>query len=765
MSTPSDVLHAALCARPLQTASELTAIVANAGHGGLTAAEVERLLIGDPRLRPDGSTPPRWRALGAGHPATLLNLPTPRRPAQQVLAPAASFGDRAGSATVERLDTRRGILPAAAFAGRPSVRLQEIAATLPARVPVSERLVATPVPPVEQPGAPTGGRSDEPTDQHTIERTLAPTVGSTEAVTVAPRGEPTVASTDVVTIAPSSPPVGTTDAGARTATGAPSSLTVGSTDAVAVTPNGTSSDPAVRLTDVLTVAQSSPVGEPAYEPIVVTPTDPATAPATNPTSRVAEPLPVRVAAEDRPPADPFPTAPAVPAGGLFHALATTAVVERGPRPPGGEVRYVGPQLRRWQKDVLDAWLAEDRRGIVESFSAQGRGVVGVLAAWDALTRGEKVLVLVPTTDLLDRWFSTLELCLPGLSIGRRDITTAHTFDECDVLVSLVSAAYGHQLLPDDRTGLVIADEVHKYGSARPAETLRAGFGARLGLTSSMERQDPGFDEVLRPYFGAVLDGCDLRRGRKDGVLAPFRLAFVEVDLAADERAEHDALSAQISELAERLVGHGCAPGRFVDDVIRLQGGWRENARAAADASAYLRAVSTRRDLLATSSAKIDAVARLGPTLARSAHALVFTHTKDGADAAAAGLRSAGVPAAWLHNGLEPEVRRNTLRDLRSGRLTAITAPKVLDEGLDLPTVDAVVLLAASRSYRQLVQRVSAVLPVTESDRLPVVLVVNARGTVDADDGFVADLAAVATEVRTFDVGTPGAAIAAWFLGV
>ena len=41
---------------------------------------------------------------------------------------------------------------------------------------------------------------------------------------------------------------------------------------------------------------------------------------------------------------------------------------------------------------------------------------------------------------------------------------------------------------------------------------------------------------------------------------------------------------------------------------------------------------------------------------------------------------------------------------------------------------------------------------------------HARGTVDTDDGFVADLAAVATEVRTFDVGTSARRDRAWFLG-
>lgn len=725
MSTLNDVLHAALCARPLQTASELTLTVADAGHEALTTAEVEELLVGDPRLRPDTSTPPRWRALGAGHPATLLNLPTPRRP---VVTPAASFGERSAPTVPAPVDTLPGILPAAAFAGRPSVRLQETpppAPAMPVRVPVSARLAAAAKPavgqpPVDEPFEPTFA----PTFTQPVAPTLAPVVAQPPAPAVAQPFEPTFAPTVAQPPAPT-----------------------------VTQPFEPTFAPAVEPQRAQTVTETT---EPTVTETAAT--------TTHPTARVAEPLPVRVAPEDRPPAEPFAIAPATPSGGLFLALATTPVVERGPLPPGGEVRYVGPQLRRWQKDVLDAWLAEERRGIIEAVSAQGRGVVGVLAAWDALTRGEKVLVLVPTSDLLDQWFSTLELHLPGLSIGRRDLTTAHTFDECDVLVSLVSAAFGQQLLADDQAGLVIADEVHKYGSARPAETLRAGFAARLGLTSAMERQDPGFDEILRPYFGAVLDGCDLRRGRKDGVLAPFRLGYVAVDLDADEQAEHDALSAQISELAERLTEQGCTPHRFVEDVIRVQNSWRENAVAAADASAYLRAVSTRRDLLATSSAKVGAVATLAPMLARTSHALVFTHTKDGADAAAASLRAAGVPAAWLHNGLEPEVRRNTLRDLRADRLRVLTAPKVLDEGLDLPTVDAVVVLAASRSYRQLVQRVSAVLPTTEADRLPVVLVVHARGTVDADDGFVADLAAVATEVRTFDVGTSPAVIAAWFVG-
>lgn len=689
MSTPNDALHAALIARPQQTARELAQALAVAGHPGLTDAEVEQVLHRDPRLRYDGSTPPRWRALGAGHPSTVLQIPTPHHPATQVLAPAASFGHRA-AADASPPVTPRGILPAAAFAGRPSVRLLDdaapaetipdaavppLAAPMPVRVPVIARLAAIDPPPAAV-------------------EAVAPPVTTPPALPARPVATP----------------------------------------------------PALPARPVPIHSSSATATLPAHQ-------------TTHPVARIAEPVAPVAPVESLAPVTRTVAAPSV--APVAPVRAAPPVADRGPLPPGGEVRYVGPQLRRWQKDVLDAWLAAGRRGIVEAVSAQGRGVVGVLATWDALTRGEKVLVLVPTTDLLEQWLTTLTVQLPGLSLGRRDLTTAHTFDECDVLVSLVSSAFGRDLL-EDRAGLLVADEVHKYGSARPAETLREGFGARLGLTTSVERQDAGVDEVLRPYFGTVLDGCDLRRGRAEGVLGRFRLALVPVDLDLADRAEYDSLSAQLTALHERLAAYGCAPDTFHDDAIRLQGGWRENARAAADASAWLRAVSSRRDLLATSAAKIDAVAQLAPLLARSARGLVYTHTKDDADTAAARLRSVDVTASWFHNGQEPEVRRNTLRDLRSGGVTVLSVPKVLDEGLDLPAIDAVVILAGSRTRRQLVQRVSPVLHPAQADRLPVVVVVHARGTVDADDGFLAELTEVATEVRVFD--EDAAAVTDWFVG-
>ena len=272
---------------------------------------------------------------------------------------------------------------------------------------------------------------------------------------------------------------------------------------------------------------------------------------------------------------------------------------------------MGPRLRPWQADALDGWLAHKRRGIVQSVAAIGRSGVGVLAAWDGVTRGEKVLVLVPNADLQEQWLHTLELQLPGLSLGRRGDGSHSSFDDCDVLVSLASAA-GDDLLPEGAHGLLIADEVHRFGSSALAPTLADKYRARLGLSVALE----GADEALLPYFDAVLDGCDLRRGRADSEIARFRVGLVPVELLPDERAEYRELSLRIDQLAARLVAtHGCHPETFLDDIARLQAAWSERPEAATDASAYLRAVSARRLVAAGSVAKLDALPRLAPTLA------------------------------------------------------------------------------------------------------------------------------------------------------
>ena len=54
-------------------------------------------------------------------------------------------------------------------------------------------------------------------------------------------------------------------------------------------------------------------------------------------------------------------------------------------------------------------------------------------------------------------------------------------------------------------------------------------------------------------------------------------------------------------------------------------------------------------------------------------------------------------------------RREILDDLRVRRLDAVAAPRVLDEGIDVPDANLGIVMSASRTRRQMIQRMGRIL--------------------------------------------------------
>ncbi|MDQ6910726.1 MAG: hypothetical protein M3Z84_08110 [Actinomycetota bacterium] len=89
---------------------------------------------------------------------------------------------------------------------------------------------------------------------------------------------------------------------------------------------------------------------------------------------------------------------------------------------------------------------------------------------------------------------------------------------------------------------------------------------------------------------------------------------------------------------------------------------------------------------------------------------VFTQTIHASKQAASALQEAGLGgAAAIHSGLDRASRQSVLAGFRDGALRVVTAPQVLDEGVDVPAADLAVILASSRSRRQMIQRMGRVL--------------------------------------------------------
>lgn len=413
------------------------------------------------------------------------------------------------------------------------------------------------------------------------------------------------------------------------------------------------------------------------------------------------------------------------------------------------------ELYRWQLDALDAWRRRGERGVIEAVTGTGKTMVGIDAATTELARGGQVLVLVPTRELADQWTGVLARHGPTtarvgrLGGGRRDDLGHH-----DIIVAVVNSARDADLRPRRPGGLLIADECHRYGSDGNRVALHAQFPRRLGLSATYARSDDGHLTWLDPYFGGTCYRMGYQRAIRDGIIAPFTITLCSVELTDGERTEYDELTVTLSAARARLIAAGHVPsepaGAFFLAVGRLARG--EQGDATSTARRYLAALQQRRRLLASTPSKTVALDALVPTLHSCQRAIVFTQSIAAAEHAAGRLRGHGIPAAAIHSQLDADGRRAVLSRFADDDLHVIAAPQVLDEGVDVPAVDVAVILAASRSRREMIQRMGRVLRRKPDGRSAHFVIVYVAGTVEdpalgAHEGFLDEVTPVAGAIH------------------
>ncbi|WP_206492551.1 DEAD/DEAH box helicase [Rhodococcus sp. KRD162] len=426
------------------------------------------------------------------------------------------------------------------------------------------------------------------------------------------------------------------------------------------------------------------------------------------------------------------------------------------------------ELRAWQKEAFEAWRGAGNRAIVEAVTGTGKTRVGVAAIVSARSLDQQVLVVVPTIDLLEQWHTEVKQQLPSVSVGRRGNGHRDDFRHSSVLITTIQSAI-MKGAPQPRPGaLMIADEVHRYGTDGFARVFTDRYDHRLGLTATLERQDEGVDTHILPYFQTKIAGCDFARGRRDNVLAPVRVMTVAIDFTSDERTkfeEHDAIARDARK--NLISNYDCVAspfGEFMKTVTKLAE--QRDLPEGRLASRYLSAFSKRRTLLADCQGKIDALGTLASALAKSDRSIVFSETKASAEAGSAVLRERGVQSSAYSSGLDRLARTRVLQQFRNGALTNLVAPRVLDEGIDVPAVDVGVIIASSSSRRQMIQRMGRVLRLKPGDRAAAFVIMYVPGTMEdpalgAHEAFLEQLLEIAEEQVDVPIAQAPTLLAEW----
>lgn len=377
-----------------------------------------------------------------------------------------------------------------------------------------------------------------------------------------------------------------------------------------------------------------------------------------------------------------------------------------------ELRLEFPGLYDWQYEAIRAWRRRGRTGVIEAVTGAGKTRIGISAAHEAVRQGIKVMILVPTSELQAQWVGQVQKHLPRARVGRLGGTYQDTFSDVDILIAIVHSAATRQTLAPHQTGLVIADECHRYAAKQFRTALQKNFSWRLGLTATYRRDSSG-TRALDEYFGGVIYRIWYPDALAAGIISRFTMAFVGVYFSGSEQNHYDQISETIRSDGHSLRTYLEELGSYDEEDFHLEVARLADSQARQPvnvlARRYQATIAERQRLLANTHAKTDALSRMVPAVQAANRALIFGHSKDAAEVSRAVMLQGGVPTESVMSGMKKADRIEALEGFRSGRLKALSAPRVLDEGVDVPEADLAIITSATRTERQTVQRLGRVI--------------------------------------------------------
>jgi superfamily II DNA or RNA helicase len=345
-----------------------------------------------------------------------------------------------------------------------------------------------------------------------------------------------------------------------------------------------------------------------------------------------------------------------------------------------------PTLRPDQQAAIEAWERAGRRGVIVKPTGTGKTEIAlsIVARHQAPT-----LVVAPLRDLMYQWQRRIKRGL-GFDAGVLGDGRQETWP---ITVTTYDSAWIHMKEIGNRYRLIVYDEVHHLpGPVQHESALDCLAPMRLGLSATPWRAD-GRDRMLAELIGPVVYDEDLSdaRGR---TIADYSIVRVPIYLTDEEQAEFDDLS--------RSIRRYVATRRQEDGAFD----WTEMARRSRtdpEAREVLRRWRRKLAIVNRSAEKLrvlEDVFRLHP----DEPCVVFTASNRMAlDVSARFL----IPALTAHS--DKHERNRVLDGFAAGRLRALAACQVLNEGWDAPAVKVGVVLGGEQGVREAVQRLGRLL--------------------------------------------------------
>ncbi|WP_317065971.1 DEAD/DEAH box helicase family protein [Methanoculleus caldifontis] len=372
-----------------------------------------------------------------------------------------------------------------------------------------------------------------------------------------------------------------------------------------------------------------------------------------------------------------------------------------------------------QQRALEAWLRAGGRGILEMATASGKTLVGLAAAlklYEVHGRLE-VLVLAHSRALLNQWRREAMEKLGLAGNPGADYTVPLEYGGRFVLrFETLQKVYRS---PDRyRVDLLIVDEVHHGAGIQFRKALAVAAKWKMGLSATVEGEERR--QPLDRALGPTVYTYTLKDAREDAVVPSFSLHLHTTYLDVRENEEFREISEQIvRELA-------VINGRHRDIIRRLSGSRFDRFASIAEFVGLMRhlryrtaevpeawyrligLVYRRRMIIHRSAPKTGRAIELARHLGTTKKCIVFSMDIATCEAIYSALGET-VEAYRVHSEMPRAEVQRSLSRFRSARYGVLVAPKMLDEGIDVPDAEIGINVASSKTRLQLVQRMGRIL--------------------------------------------------------
>ena len=363
------------------------------------------------------------------------------------------------------------------------------------------------------------------------------------------------------------------------------------------------------------------------------------------------------------------------------------------------------KLREWQEKAFPLWW-EKKRGIIKVVTGGGKTFFAIHCLKRYLENDpqKSILIVVPSIALLDQWYDSLsqnfddkEISLNGGGEQTKVITKIciSTIDSLKNIISLIDA----------ENTLLIVDECHKIGTEKRGEMLTNAWHATLGLSATPERDyDDNFYIIIKKILGDIIFDYDYIDAREDEVIVNFKLLYGYAALLPEEENKYKKFTKSIQRRAATIGGQD-----MNDYPLKML-------------------IFNRARLVKNSKNRIPYGIELIQKYERDSW-IVFTENKKQAKEFNKIVNKLkGFNSGIYNTDLNDDERQENLEKFKAGNLNVLVSCTALDEGFDMPEADGAMILSASSSKRQRIQRMGRDLRITANKENALIVTVYSSKT-------------------------------------